>query len=1187
MRRLFVGVCICILGLCLGLIPDTTLAFAESEIIEEIECVSDSKNISGDIYLGLLDGNAFEIKNGGTLTISNCTIYGNDSMSLESVFCVEAGGKLILNNVSFDTSVSATYGINNEGCIELNGASFCRGFQRDIMSSSAENNSFVLLSAVFINGVALESGYITIKESTIINNEVHIYSDNLSVGRLIVRGAEANVFASKFLNKFNMDFASNGDVVTYLDYVGDGVPSDAKDTLNNNLKSGDIVIASYDKSKLKVGGAFKTTGYCTGRAYYEYFSSLGNNVIIKTFSGDKILNNFEYAPSGVNYIVSGATVQTTLTINTRWEDSDSILTTNIKTFPSGSDVSCFVDIPEDASASNMTITKSPLDDSISVDANLYSNSKYFRSVFRYSGEELDKNITISFVFKKPVVYGELSMTKASNVSVEYGELIVGDSCLFQITKTADCNISEVKFNNETMQLSEIDGVSEFSATISQSNSLVILSTTSVVVVPNGFVFEYGDTVSLEQMQLVESTGENICVSFQPCDDGECGRYPITSVHTDSVNYEVSLADGDFYYSINPKVVDLSGVEYTDNIEVVYSEDFVLCTDLFVESYPSYMTCLAEFQSGHLSINSQIVALTFEINDSNYVFGENSNVIEVTLNVKPKQLDARACQLVSLEHTYNGEVKSATIQGLQYNMTVEFEYRYRTNDENILVQSPIDAGEYLVKATITGSSDFYSLNHTLEGVMNIARAYISLEDYYEGIRTTTITYDGLQHYIDTRTDLLPEHISISSIDGNVGYKDSGSYDITITFALDSQNYECEDSLQAQLIIEKKQVRVSLSCSEFEYTGHIPTLNPILSGVIDGDYVVVNIDSITAITIGEYSATVLGLSSSNYETTTRCLDFCIVPASVDISKISFEPIRQEYDGRNHLPILGGVLPVGIDYQIDPLAICVDVGEYNVKCTFSSQDSNYKTPADMYAKVTILPRPIFVEFELPDSLVADGNKKNIAISFSNVIDGEEIDYNVFYSGDCVLAGKYYCVVSLSAPSNYQIVNTSRFDFTILLGSVSYISEDVNLVLEGEFVPEEKISITNTSNSLNVANAVADIDFKSYASYKVVYNSQSEDVVVRLKPHNISDYNNLCIYSHKNGQLQAIDYHIENGAIVFTISGSSELVLIELDSLNITLIIVSITSALGLLTLALTLLLHFKKKRVLTGHFIDHQSN
>lgn len=1179
MRRLFVGVCICILGLCLGLISDTTFALAESETIEETECVSDSKNISGDIQLGLLDGNAFEIKSGGTLTISDCTIYGNDSMDLDSVFYVEAGGKLILNNVSFDTSVSATYGINNEGCIELNGASFCRGFQRDIVSSSAENNSFVLLSAVFINGVKLESGYITIKESTIINNEVHIYSDNLSVGRLIVRGEGNNIFASKFLNKFHIDFASSGDVVTYLDYVGDGVPSDAEDSLGNSLKSGDIVVASYDKSKLKVGGAFKTTGYCTGRVYYEYFSSLDKDVIIKTFSGDKKLNNFEYAPSGVNYIVSESTALTTLTINTKWEDSESILTTETRTFSSGSDVSCFVDIPEDASASNMTITRSPLDNCISVDTNLYSNSKYFRPVFRYSGDEMDKNITISFVFKKPIVYGELSVTKASNVGVEYDELIVGDSCLFQITKSVDCNISEVKFNGETVQLSEDNGVLKFSATISQSNSLVILSTTSVVVVPNAFVFEYGDTVSLEQTQYVESTGENICVSFQPCDDGECGRYPISSVHTDSVGYEVSLADGDFFYAINPKVVDLSGVEYIDNVEVVYFEDFVLCSDLFVENCPSYMTCSAGYQSGMLAVNSQTIVLTFEMNDTNYDFGENSNIIEVTLNVKPKQLDASECQLVSLEHTYNGEVKSASVQGLQNNMTVEFEYKYHTNEENIIVQTPIDAGEYLVKATITGTSDFYSLNHTLEGEMNIARAYISLEDYYESIQRTTITYDGLQHYIDPRTELLPEHIRISSIDGNVGYKNFGSYDITINFALDSQNYECKDSLTVQLIIEKKQVSVSLSCSEFEYTGHIPTLNPIISGVIEGDDVVANIDSITAITIGEYSATVLGLNNANYETTTSCLDFCIVPASVDISKISFKPIRQEYDGENHLPILGGVLPVGIDYQIDPLAICVDVGEYNVKCTFSSQNSNYKTPADMYAKVTISPRPIFVEFGLPDSLVADGNKKNIAISFSNVIDGDEIDYDVFYSGDCVLAGKYYCIVSLSTPSNYQIVNTSRCDFTILLGSVSYISEDVNLVLEGEFVPEEKISITNTSSSLNVVNAVADIDFKSYASYKVVYNSQSEDVVVRLKPHNISDYNNLCIYSHKNGQLQAIDYHIENGVIVFSMSGSSELVLIEMDSLNTTLVIVLIASVLGLLSLALTLLLHFKKKRVLTG--------
>lgn len=1122
---------------------DSTVTIAASE-------TNDTTTYSGDIVISLNSGNVFVVESGATLIVENSTITASGSVSLTNVFYVKTGGKLILNNVTLDASVIATNGIYNAGEVELNGnTSFSSNITTSIYNNSSTENSLKIFSAT-IPSIYIATGYITVFENTSILGSIKVSCDGEYDGKVVVRGSGTNVFASKLIDKFVYS-SITGSSSFYLDYIGDEC------TLPENIdgeiaSQGDIVITKYT---LTANQVLYSANYCTSSSFISNNASSNKFPIYKSNQSSLYMNNYTANTSNITYTLYSEYANycfVNLTVNTYKSGSDSAESTTTYKYPAGSNYAVFVDIPSGYELDSVSVSNSYF----SVADNKYANSYYMRPIIQYVSETIDcVDCQVDFTFKEIKNEATLSVVKEDNVELKYeSELIVGENYTFTIPLSSEYKILSVEFNGKDVDLVKDENEYSFSLTMLENNTLTINSLDlpyDIVVTPN-FTFTYGDEISLTQDYYVEATNETITLNFIGEMGVNVGFYDITGVACTNSDYNVTLSSGEHKYTITKQVVDLSGITINPCI-VTYSTGLNITVDMFVLNLPSSLTATATLVNGVMVAGEQDVTIEIFVKNGNYTIANDQQTIYVTtLTINRQTLDTSSCSIADdLTTEYDGHAKELEVSGLTDLIAVNFSY-YKIGEDDSLTSTPsaINAGKYLVEAQLYSTSTFYITSTLLRGYITISKSSINLTNYASKIAMFTFTYDKTSHVIDfdLYDEYLPDSVTRGEVLNNGGHTDVGTQIITINLLYDSDNYTCEDTLESKLVISPKKITVALEQNNFLYDGSTPTLIPIISDVIDGDNVSVDFENFTYSSVGSYEIE-FDIDNTNYYVETNYVTITISANTIDISNtIRFDNIACEYDGLRHLPVISGTLPLGISYEIDNDVPCINVGVYTVKCTFSSSNPNYITPEPIYAKVIISEKPIFVEFNLGDDMVANGQKKEIGVSFSGVVDGDDIGYKVTYSGDCVLAGEYVCTVTLDPLSNYKIINSNSYEFIIFSSTASFVSDDLNLTLEGLFHPASSIIVNDTSSSLSIVNVVADIDCKSYSSFKISYQNYSTDPVT-LKVNNVNSINSkyLHVYRVVNGKLEKIDYNMDNNVISFQIQGSEEILFIEENSLII----------------------------------------
>lgn len=310
--------------------------------------------------------------------------------------------------------------------------------------------------------------------------------------------------------------------------------------------------------------------------------------------------------------------------------------------------------------------------------------------------------------------------------------------------------------------------------------------------------------------------------------------------------------------------------------------------------------------------------------------------------------------------------------------------------------------------------------------------------------------------------------------------------------------------------------------------------------------------------------------------------IKPIAVDLSYVTFGNYTKTYDGEVYIPALVGNVPAGVQANISYPNI-KNVGSYTAIVEFSV-NSNYIRPSNLQAEITINPRPVYVEFSGYEDIVANGEVKSISVRLSNVVNNEDVGYEVIYSSTPIEAGNYTCSVELNSNSNYYIVGNSSIDFVIKVDKKVYNNNDIMVEVTGEhFLADSEVKLESLEEK-QVVNTLKSINgnVKNYAMYKLVVDDENiGKVTVAIKSNTLSvnQSSYLRVYKLIDGGLEEIAFEVSDGKIIFEALPNDQLVLIQEENLtnrNITMVvIVAIVSSAIFVCLISIAITYIKQKK------------
>jgi len=1111
----------------------------------------------------------FTIKSGAKLTLTDCiidgTVEGSPNAYVYNFFVVEKGGILELKNVSF-VNIDSSGLIANNGVLYVDNVTFPSGVNSIINSidlNELENpDCSIFLRSGNLGRVKLSSGYIAIdKDSKVSGTSTIILDASVQTGTLVVKGIGQNVFANKYLDNFVYSAQSE---TKFLDYIGD---HDSSTTITDvvtgvQLQAGDIVYTTLSSSLIsdyKNSSVNKITYPATNCSANHLLNIQGylfrNSALVK-------LNNYLAQTTSATYtrVASATGKTTTVTINVMKDGaSNPESTTTLSPFVTGSNRAVFVDIPQGGykfKTAEYYVNGELNNNVLQLSSEVYSNGVYIRPIIEFDPEMTtyaNNDVTINIIFAEIPKEASVNVVTTDAINVSYDEeMFAGSEYKFTIPFVDSIIINDVYFNNAKVTLSENANSYYFVTTVNETNTLRVDSTRVLNIVPNPSktTFVYGEEVVLSEEYEVEETNETIIINYTPNACRDADTYTITTATCDNskykTNYQINIIEGEnpYTYTIGPQEIDLEEVVTTKDVDVTYSSELALNAEMFIVSKPDYLVPALDLSQFDPIAGDQTLYINFTLTSSNYAFKDFVRTLGVNLNISPAQIEDDKCGQFDNESVdYTGENIEILVEGYDSNL-LEIEYTYYLKkDESTYeeVSYAKDSGVYKVVATFASKHSLYTINKTMTAELEIKMVTVDLSDYLEVVSLYNFIYDGTIKYVDTKSSLLPSMVSISSVENNVGFVNADTYNVIIHLEYDKKNYVCVDSCVSVLVIAPKKVNVALENNSFDYSGTAPVLKAVVSGLIGSDECNVILSSDVRTDAGDHTVTVNGLSNSNYESNQSSLAYEINQVVVDLSSVYFDNITATYDGERHLPVLTGVLPAGVIYTIDNNVTCKDVGVYQVKCKFVSNNPNYIAPATIYSTVTISKRPIYVAFEEPTNMIANGTPKTIIVSFTNVIVGDSLNYEENYSSPAINAGEYTLIINLNE-KNYYIANSNTYVFTVFTNTLSLNTEGVTVKVEGKFTDTDAVEVSKINN-IHVDTALEGENIKGYTTLEFIYtNYSTSPIKVSIKSSGVvSDTRYLKVYRVVGTELEEIDFDLDGDIITFNLSSNSAIVFAE----------------------------------------------
>ncbi|NRT16167.1 uncharacterized protein (UPF0210 family) [Flavobacterium sp. 28A] len=396
-------------------------------------------------------------------------------------------------------------------------------------------------------------------------------------------------------------------------------------------------------------------------------------------------------------------------------------------------------------------------------------------------------------------------------------------------------------------------------------------------------------------------------------------------------------------------------------------------------------------------------------------------------------------LISETYTYDGSQKYLNITGLPTGTSVSY-------DNN----GQINAGEYTVKATISGGQNYN--DSTISNTLKINKTDLSGLTFNTG----TFTYDGFEkHPVVSGT--LPEGVTV--VYSNT-QKNAGTYsDVKAT--LSGVNYKVLE-LNTSMTINKGNLSDAIFLVEKEevYDGTVKALS--LDGILP-DGVTATYTNNSNSNVGSYNVTVNINGGLNYNNKQLIAQLTILKGNLD-TNVVLTPITYIYDGNEKSLIIDGVLPdqVVVSYSNNNK---VNVGTYKVYAVLSKLNYNDKI---LEAVLIVEPKPLNVISQGEISKVYNANAiitlKSNDFALNGVVSGDDVMLKNPVAGELnnknIGENKAVTIIDLKlygADSKNYILSTTTLTATI--GTVT--SKKLNVSLKG--------SVTKIYNGTTVADLSA----------------------------------------------------------------------------------------------------------------------
>ena len=424
--------------------------------------------------------------------------------------------------------------------------------------------------------------------------------------------------------------------------------------------------------------------------------------------------------------------------------------------------------------------------------------------------------------------------------------------------------------------------------------------------------------------IVTNIPNGVSVDYENNNKMNADTYTVIAKFTDTTgNYE-NPADKTATLIINKATYDMSGVAFADKT-VTYNGN---AYSIEAQNVPSGLS-VSYTGNDKTNVDAYTVTATFTDTTGNY---ENPENMTATLVINKATITG--ITFTDKTVTYDTKTHALAIDG---NLPACVKVTYTNNDK-------VNANTYTVTASFTDTSGNYIVPNDMSAKLIINKATVSGISFED----KTFTYNGEKRSLAI-SGTLPEEVTVSYV--NNGKTNANTYNVTATFACETENYVVPEDMTAVLTIKKAMYDMSAVTFENKtvtYDGKIHSL-AVSDNLPDGVSVAYeNNDKISA---NQYIVIAIftGDSINYYAIDDMQAMLTINKATYDMSKAQFVGGRFTYDGTPKSIYVTGNLPDGVTVNYTNNGK-INANTYTVTATFTSDTENYNKLPDWTASLII---------------------------------------------------------------------------------------------------------------------------------------------------------------------------------------------------------------------------------------------
>ena len=585
-------------------------------------------------------------------------------------------------------------------------------------------------------------------------------------------------------------------------------------------------------------------------------------------------------------------------------------------------------------------------------------------------------------------------------------------------------------------------------------------------------------------------------------------YCIISFTIDGTDYEFR-SSANVNVKINKARYDMSNV-YFD------AEDGTLEDGIFIFEYngdTQYPTIAGTLPSGvSVSYTGNMYAKVGSEGTITAVFTTTSNNYEVPEEMSATYQIIQRKIKVSFNVSnlvYDGSAKEITytIDNLvdeDDNLALEYDFRNKTSDDFKV----INAGNYTVYVKgLSGNKNYALASNDYSFTISPAEydiTSVSIPDIKYTYDKTLKTPD----YSKLPSDLVPS-ISTKLIN-------AGTYnDIEVSFTCTNPNYVVNDTLYANVIIEKKEIGITWSNTNLTYNGEIQTPKAVATNIISGDEVIVAITN-NSKNAGNYNAQLI-LSNSNY-TLPSGYTYSYTIKQYTLT-VEWSNITSVYNGSAQLPT------VSVNSTFDD--VILNVKEVNGSDMVNANTYNVivSTTNSNYALINHTNTFTINKYDLTGIIWSDSefvynSESQVPTAKVETFEGD-IPVVVTTSGDTINVGTYTAIASFESTSNYTFSGEKEIEITITKAtfSVGYTIYDKEFTYDGEkHLPGISSTLVTTQYNDNITYVFAE-GVKNVGRYNVAITFSAGD-----------NYNDVVLYGMVTITKRNLTVTLDDSTLVYT---------------------------------------------------------